>query len=550
MLRFFPVLVSVFCLGPLAFGLAGVVIPALGANPVTGELRFGVSAFRLLWAEPGLGRSVLLTLGTGGGATLLSLSLALLVVTFTWSSRWWVWIRRALPPVLSLPHVAFAIGFAFLVSPSGWLARFVTPGLTGWSRPPDWQIVQDPFGLCLTLALAFKETPFLILMCMAALSQIDVDRQLWLGRSLGYRPHRVWWKLLIPQLYPLIRLPLFAAMAYSLSVVDMAMLLGPNRPPTLAVLVFDWFRDPELTLIPRAAAGALLLLVLTLCLMGLWVAGERLLFALLRKNHVNGRRGTPSYLFKGLARISVPMGFLVTLLVFAALLLWSVTVRWRFPDAFPTRMAFGNWGSELPYALRPMGFSIFVAGISSFLASFLVIGSLEHQNDSGNHWPLWLMALPILLPQLPMVFGIQVAALKSGISSSLFLVMWGHLLFVFPYIWLCLHGNYLAFDQRYTTVGLAMGQSPLACFFKIKLPMLLRPILFSWAVGFSVSIAQFLPTLMLGGGRIPTITTEAVAIGSGVDRRLAAIYALIQLTLPALAYAAALIVPRLKRGTP
>ncbi|WP_300673733.1 hypothetical protein [Desulfoluna sp.] len=550
MLRFFPVFVSIFCLGPLLFGVAGVLVPALGANPVTGDLHLSLSPLRLLLAEPSLKKSIFLTLFTGGGAPALSLFLTFLVVTFTWNSRWWIWIRRVLPPVLSLPHVAFAIGFAFLISPSGWLMRLVSPGLTGWSRPPDWQIVQDPFGLTLTLALALKETPFLILMCMAALSQIDVNRQLLLGRSFGYPPHRVWWKLLIPQLYPLIRLPLFAAMAYSLSVVDMAILLGPNRPPTLAVQVFHWFQEPELSLMPRAAAGALLLLGLTLMLMGLWVAAERLLGLCLRNNHLNGKRGRESHFFKGLARLSVPTGFAVTLLVFAALLLWSVTARWRFPEAFPSRMTWVHWSTELPYAFRPMGFSIVVAGIVSTLASFLVIGSLEAQSHTRRHWPLGLIALPILLPQLPMVFGIQVAALKAGLTGTLLLVVWGHLLFVFPYVWFCLHANYLAFDQRYITAGLAMGRSPLACFFTIKMPMLLRPVLFSWAVGFSVSIAQFLPTLMLGGGRIPTLTTEAVAIGNGGDRRLSAIYALMQLTLPALAYAAALIIPRLKRGTP
>ncbi|SCY06797.1 ABC transporter permease [Desulfoluna spongiiphila] len=550
MLRIFPALVSIFCLAPLIFGVAGVLLPALGAGPATGSLHPVSGPFRLLLAEPGLGKSVLLTLLTGAGAPVLSLALSLLVVTFTRGSRWWAWIRRVLPPVLALPHVAFAIGFAFLISPSGWLVRLVSPILTGWSRPPDWQIVQDPFGLTLTLALAFKETPFLILMCMAALSQIDVDRQLRLGRSFGYPPHRVWEKLLIPQLYPLIRLPFFAAMAYSLSVVDMALLLGPNRPPTLAVQVFHWFQEPELALMPRAAAGALLLLGLTLGLMGLWTAGERLFSPLMKSHQTNGRRGRPSHFFSGLARVSVPTGFGVTLLVFAGLLLWSIAVRWRFPAAFPARMALSNWTSELPFALRPMGFSLAMAALVSFVAVCLVIGSLEHQNRTQKALPLTLIALPILLPQLPMVFGIQVAALRAGLSGTLALVMWGHLLFVFPYTWLCLNGNYLAFDQRYITAGLSMGRSPLACFLRIKLPMLLRPVLFSWAVGFSVSIAQFLPTRMLGGGRIPTITTEAVAIGSGVDRRLAAVYALIQLTLPALAYATALIVPRLKRGTP
>ncbi len=44
---------------------------------------------------------------------------------------------------------------------------------------------------------------------------------------------------------------------------------------------------------------------------------------------------------------------------------------------------------------------------------------------------------------------------------------------------------------------------------------MLRPALIAFAVGFSVSIAQYMPTLWLGAGRFPTLTTEAVALSSG-----------------------------------
>ncbi|MCV5737738.1 ABC transporter permease, partial [Escherichia coli] len=63
---------------------------------------------------------------------------------------------------------------------------------------------------------------------------------------------------------------------------------------------------------------------------------------------------------------------------------------------------------------------------------------------------------------------------------------------------------------------------------KVKLPILLPAIAFAWAIGISVSLAQYLPTLVLGAGRISTITTEAVALSSGFDRRVTAIYAIWQ----------------------
>ncbi|MCV5373348.1 ABC transporter permease, partial [Escherichia coli] len=66
----------------------------------------------------------------------------------------------------------------------------------------------------------------------------------------------------------------------------------------------------------------------------------------------------------------------------------------------------------------------------------------------------------------------------------------------------------------------------------MKLPILLPAIACAWAIGISVSLAQYLPTLVLGAGRISTITTEAVALSSGFDRRVTAIYAIWQALLP------------------
>jgi putative thiamine transport system permease protein len=67
---------------------------------------------------------------------------------------------------------------------------------------------------------------------------------------------------------------------------------------------------------------------------------------------------------------------------------------------------------------------------------------------------------------------------------------------------------------------------------------------YAWAVGVSVSLAQYLPTLMLGGGRFATITTEAVTLSSGFDRRVMAIYALWQAVLPFIFFLLAIILSR------
>ncbi|MEY2656042.1 MAG: hypothetical protein RLZZ524_3070, partial [Pseudomonadota bacterium] len=76
------------------------------------------------------------------------------------------------------------------------------------------------------------------------------------------------------------------------------------------------------------------------------------------------------------------------------------------------------------------------------------------------------------------------------------------------------------------------------------LPMLLRPMLLACAVGFAVSAAQYLPTLYAGAGRVATLTTEAVTLASGADRRVIGTWALLQALLPLLAWLGAAALPR------
>jgi len=75
--------------------------------------------------------------------------------------------------------------------------------------------------------------------------------------------------------------------------------------------------------------------------------------------------------------------------------------------------------------------------------------------------------------------------------------------------------------------------------------MLLHPVLVGFAVGFAVSVGLYLPTLFAGAGRIATLTTEAVTLAGGADRRLVGVTALLQAGLPLLIYGAALALPAL-----
>ena len=157
---------------------------------------------------------------------------------------------------------------------------------------------------------------------------------------------------------------------------------------------------------------------------------------------------------------------------------------------------------------------------------------------------LALLYLPLLIPQVAFLFGAQVLLIRFSLDASFAAVVWAHLIFVLPYLFLSLADPWRAFDARYTRTGLSLGASRWRVFWRIKLPILLKPTLIACAVAFAVSVGQYLPTLFAGSGRVATLTTEAVTLSAGADRRVIATWAVLQAAFPLAAYLFAAWLPR------
>ncbi|MGR4067222.1 ABC transporter permease [Billgrantia sp. C5P2] len=552
MLRLAPVVIVTLLVGPILAGLAMAALPAFGYLPALGGETVSLTPWRELLAQPGLARSVGISLASGLVTTAVSLAVVLLFLAGTSGSRLDHWIRRLVSPLLSIPHAAAAFGLAFLIAPSGLLARLASPSLTGWERPPDALIVQDPWGLSLMAGLIIKEIPFLLLMSLAALHQLDVERRVAMARSLGYRPAIAWLKVVAPSLYPLIRLPVFAVIAFASSVVDVAMILGPTLPPTLAVSILTWFNDPDLSRRFMASAGALLQLGVTLMALLLWWGLECLARRLGRCWVEGGQRRRGELALHVAGKTLILLAAITALVGIAGLAINSLAGFWRFPDSLPATFTLQHWQRALPSLAGPVAATLVIATLATLLALGLALAALENEQRSGRHpaqgrlvSALTLLYLPLVVPQIAFLFGLVVVMEAVGTRPTLWLVTFGHLLFVLPYVFLSLSEAYRRFDPRWSRVALTLGATPNGAFWRVRLPMLLAPLLTAMAVGLAVSIGQYLPTLLLGAGRVSTVTTEAMALAGGGNRRLIGVWALVQASLPLVGFIIAVGVPRL-----
>lgn len=512
-------------------GVAVVLAPVLPGLVWTWAAALDAAVWRALWASNQWPPALAATLVSALAGTGLACVLAGLAATLAYPGPVWQGLQRRLPLLLSVPHAAFAVGLLFLLAPSGWLARLLAQALD-WSAPPAWVTVQDPHGLALAVALALKESWFLLWVLMAVLGEPAIRRQVLVARTLGHGRCAIWRQVLWPQLLPRLGWPLAAVWAYSLSVVDMAVVLGPANPPTLAVLGWHWLTDPDPA---QQALGAATSLVL-LALFALGATAARLGWQTARAASAHrlpaGPRGAAASLggTNGALLIGLLTGAGVA--VVAVLALWSVAGGWFFPALWPAGLNLHTWAQA---DWQPFVTTLWLALAAVAVCLPVALLWLEWGPQRLNA----LLYAPLVLPALPLVAAQYAALLHTGLDGGALGLVWSHLLWVLPYVVLTLAGPYRALDPRLATVARTLGQTRWQVCWRVKWPLLLRPLLTAASVGLAVSVAQYLPTLFAGGGRFATVTTEAVSLSAGGSQRTLAVQALLQILIPLAGFALA-----------
>ncbi|GHE91214.1 ABC transporter permease [Thalassotalea profundi] len=537
---------------PVLGGLIAVILPAFGWAPALNQYTIGLEGFRALWQTPGLSTMMLLSVATGLVSTLLAFVMTLLILAAFFNTAWLDYIQRILSPILVIPHAAAAIAIGFIIAPSGMLSRLISPWLSGWELSPAGIFPHDPWGISIILGLTLKELPFLLLMALGILAQPEFGKKLReqhkVALNLGYYPMTAFFKVILPNLYPLLRLPILAVLAYASASVEMPLILGPNTPPTLAVAIMHWFNDVDLTLRIKASAGALLQLILTGCILVLWLAGETAIKYSFRDKLTNGKRAYNSAFWQKTTYILTILVISFILLALIGLIMWSVAGFWRFPSVIPEQFVLSHFQSASVQMVNPLFNTLTIGIISTIFSILLTLLCLESEQLNSkpiSNFTSLIIYLPLLVPSIAFLFGLVWLQQLANNSSAYISVVFSHVLFVLPYVFLSLAASYRRLDRRFSHVAASLGAKPFKVFLQIKLPQLFAPILIATALGLAISFGQYLPTLLVGGGRIATITTEAVTLANGASRRTSAVYAIIQMALPLIGFILAWLLPKL-----
>lgn len=237
------------------------------------------------------------------------------------------------------------------------------------------------------------------------------------------------------------------------------------------------------------------------------------------------------------------------LLLLGSLALWAVAPLvllavvsfsggWRFPTLFGVDPGPAAWAS-LPF--RRLGLaaltSLGLATATGLIAAALGL-PLGRALARLRGWRRALGAgcafLPVATPPLLIGIGLQYSFLRLGVGGSWAGVLLAHLVPAAGYTSLFFLGVFSAWNFDVEQAAHRLGASRGQTLRRVTLPLLRRPLVEAFILGFLVSWAQVPLTLLIGQGRVRALTVEVLAWVSAGQDPLAAAGALLLITPPLL----------------
>ena len=521
---------------PIIFGFIGFFLPSFGYFPILGKSEFNLNYFYISFNIAGISKSIILSLFTGLGSTLLALFFSQVILLYFFKTRAYNYIKIIISPLIALPHITMAIGLIFLFSPSGLFFRLFSPWLTGFDRPPNFFIIPDEYGFFLILGLILKEIPFFILVSLSAIQQFSARQIFDLGKSLQNSNFSSWCILIFPLIYKKIRLVIFIVIAFTASVVDMSLILAPSTPSTLAVRILQIYQSSDIDSFFIASNLALIQLLIIVILLLSWMILERIVEHKLFFIFFMKILSFKIFFLKNLIFASAAILFFLSVLGIFSSLLWGFSKNWYFPSFFPNSIdidTFINFYNENKFIVF---ISIFISVVVSFLSSLLTIIWVELMDilKMKKLYLEWIIFIPLFIPQISFLIGLQSFIILFNFDSFLIPLIIIQLFYVIPYSFIILAPSLREIKKDIIRVAASLGKNRFQRLVQIKLPIIMSSFLTSFAIGMLVSFSLYIPVYFIGAGRVTTLTVEALNLALSGSRQDLGVATFFQIIIPIL----------------
>lgn len=211
----------------------------------------------------------------------------------------------------------------------------------------------------------------------------------------------------------------------------------------------------------------------------------------------------------------------------------SLAQSWRWPALWPPGWSLRAWRyvfSATAEVLPALGASLSLALAVTLLAVLVSLPAarvLAWQEFRGKRAVLFFLLLPVLTPPLTATMGVHSLFLRYGLTDTMIGVALSHLITTVPYATLMLTGSFSRFDPDFEAQARTLGAKTIDVWRHVTFPAIAPGLMVAASFAFLISWSQYLPTLLIGGGRVVTLPLTLVAFQRGGDEAIAAALSLV-----------------------
>lgn len=209
-------------------------------------------------------------------------------------------------------------------------------------------------------------------------------------------------------------------------------------------------------------------------------------------------------------------------------LLWSLADRWPYPAVLPTRWGLAGWESVWRQGagaalLRSLAVATVVTVVATPLGAAAGRALALHRVRWAGAATLAL-ALPVAVPPFAVVMGLSTVSLRWGVPGLVALVL-GLVTAALPYATFVMRAAYASYDCGVEEEARTLGADRRTVLLRVHLPLVLPALAVAAFLAFLTAWSDYVVTLLLGAGRLVTLSQliGAAAAGSGNEPAVAAL---------------------------
>ena len=215
------------------------------------------------------------------------------------------------------------------------------------------------------------------------------------------------------------------------------------------------------------------------------------------------------------------------------LLVLTISTFWPYPDLIPQTVSleyfehvFLRNNQTIPAIITSLLLA-FVTAVLSLLIAVPAGKALAHYNFFGKGFVKILVLVPMIVPSVAVSIGNQISMIHLGLAGTFTGVALIHSVFALPFAIRIMGNVFEAAGNQLQLQAAVLGASPVFIFRHITIPQIMPGMLAAAALSFTISIAQYITTFMIGGGRIITVTMLLVPHIRGGQTHIAAVYSVL-----------------------